>query len=108
MRQWTPPGDHPRVARAGRYGSGSFGFDDDGLAVADHDPLAGDGLELGGEVARPALLVDTSVVVLGAQVTEPGVRTWPTTPGGHGRGSGPCRRRPRRSVLGRRWRRPPR
>src|ERR687898_1178195 len=54
--------------------SGGVGLDDDGLAVSDHDPLAGDSLQLGGEVARPALLVDARVVVLGAQVTEPGFR----------------------------------
>src|SRR6266542_554770 len=54
--------------------SGGFGLDDDGLAVSDHDPLAGESLELPGEVAGPALLVDARVVVVGAQVTEPGFR----------------------------------
>jgi hypothetical protein len=41
-------------------------LDDDGLAVSDHDPLAGDSLQLGGEVAGPALLVNARFVVLGA------------------------------------------
>jgi len=48
------------------------GHDDGGLAVADDDLLAGDGLQLGGQVARPAFLVDAGLVVLGAEVTEPG------------------------------------
>jgi hypothetical protein len=33
--------------------------------------LAGDGLELGGQVAGPALLVDAGVEVLGAEAAEP-------------------------------------
>ena len=46
--------------------SGGFGFgvDDDGLAVADSDGLAGGGLELGGEVAGAAFLVDARVVLV--------------------------------------------
>jgi hypothetical protein len=66
--------------------SGGFGLDDDGLAVADHDPLAGDSLELGGEAARPALLVDAGVVVLGAQVGEPGFRVGQQAEVGSGSG----------------------
>ena len=68
----TPVGDIRGVR--GPVWSGGFGLDDDRPAVADHDPLAGDSLELGGEVARPAVLVDASVAVTGAQLTEPGIR----------------------------------
>jgi hypothetical protein len=49
-------------------------FDNDGLAVADHDPLAGERLELPSEAAGPPLLVDALLVVVGAQVTEADVR----------------------------------
>jgi hypothetical protein len=48
-------------------GSGGFRFGDDGLAVADGDLLAGDGLELVGQGAGPALFVDPGVEVVGAE-----------------------------------------
>src|SRR5919197_5028834 len=50
--------------------SGGVGLDDHGLALSDHDPLAGDCLQLAGEAARPAFVVDTGLVVVAAQVDE--------------------------------------
>ena len=45
-------------AGVGDRWSGGFGFDDDGLAVADRDPLAGDRLQLAGQGAGSAFFVD--------------------------------------------------
>jgi len=45
-------------------------LDDHGLAVADHDLLAGDRLEVGGEVTCLAFLVNAGLVVLSAQIVE--------------------------------------
>jgi hypothetical protein len=54
-------------------GSGCLGVDDDGLAVADDDRLAGGGLEGRGEGAGAAFGVDAGVVVVRAEVVEAGV-----------------------------------
>lgn len=53
-------------------GSGGVGFGDDSFAVADGNRLAGECLELAGEVAGPSVAVDASLEVVGAKVAEPG------------------------------------
>ena len=54
-------------------GSGG-GVDDDRFAVADSDVLAGEGLQLAGQIAGAAMLVDPGFVVAGPEVAESGVR----------------------------------
>ena len=53
-------------------GSGG-GVGDDRFAVADGDVLAGERLELGGQVAGAAVFVDPGFVVAGPEVAEFGV-----------------------------------
>ena len=47
---------------------------DDRFAVADGDVLAGERLELGGQVAGAAVFVDQGFVVAGPEVAKSGVR----------------------------------
>src|SRR6478672_9666249 len=54
-------------------GSGG-GVGDDRFAVADGDVLAGERLELGGQVAGAAMLVDPGFVVAGPEIAKSGVR----------------------------------
>ena len=50
------------------------GVGDDGFAVADGDVLAGERLQLGGQVAGAAVFVDPGFVVAGPEVAKSGAR----------------------------------
>jgi len=67
------PGGAGSCCAAVGLGSGG-GVGDDRFAVADGDVLAGERLELGGQVAGAAMLVDPGFVVAGPEVAEFGVR----------------------------------
>ena len=66
------PGGAGSCCAAVGLGSGG-GVGDDRFAVADGDVLAGERLELGGQVAGAAVFVDPGFVVAGPEVTKCGV-----------------------------------